>query len=756
MAYSLLCFWIAVITLCSAAQGAPSKKQCSDANLAIDGGHYVLSKNYNEGSVLAYRCPHGYFPYPDKSRRCLGNGMWKPSPRKKPRMECRLVTCPDPLVLDNGSVFPNQERYYLNNKTTYECFSEYTLRGSSSRVCQANGKWSGGTPICSRDTDYCHDPGTPPGARRSGHIFNIDDKVKYRCEGKLTLVGSKERTCQQNGEWSGSEPECYYDYTYDTPEDVAERFGSSLKNNLREEEEESQSQHEKKIRLDKSGNLNIYIALDASDSIDEEHFTKSKEVIKKLIDKISDYEVSPKYQIFFFATKVTEIVNIADFYREKGPTLDEIKDKLDVFEFEAKGNDAGTNIAQAFKTILQSISFVKTQGEKQFLNVSHVILMFTDGGANMGGSPKPKVEQIKDLIYQGDRENREKFLDIYVFGLGDDVWKEEIDEYVTHRDGEKHFFIMQDMQELSKTFDEMLDESNSVGLCGLHKDFDDGRQSTIVRRQPWLAKIVVTHKESAPSNCMGSLVTPRFILTAAHCFKFGDVAEGMMVDLGRYREKVKRYIPHPKYNTTSKVHEGIPEFYDYDVALIELVRDVHVSVDTRPICIPCTTQTSGALKLSGSAVTCKQHEQILLKNQYERATFMSPRREPKHVHLKLGAARESCIEDAKKAKNVTVKNARDIVTDNFLCSGGIEPETDYVACKGESGGAVFVERNSRSVQVGILSWGVKNLCTDSNNNKVLSDESSRDFHINLFKVQPFLKKYLGDGTKDYAPLTFLD
>uniref|UniRef100_A0AAY3ZYA3 C3/C5 convertase n=1 Tax=Denticeps clupeoides TaxID=299321 RepID=A0AAY3ZYA3_9TELE len=667
MAYSLLCFWIAVITLCSAAQGAPSKKQCSDANLAIDGGHYVLSKNYNEGSVLAYRCPHGYFPYPDKSRRCLGNGMWKPSPRKKPRMECRLVTCPDPLVLDNGSVFPNQERYYLNNKTTYECFSEYTLRGSSSRVCQANGKWSGGTPICSRDTDYCHDPGTPPGARRSGHIFNIDDKVKYRCEGKLTLVGSKERTCQQNGEWSGSEPECYYDYTYDTPEDVAERFGSSLKNNLREEEED---QHEKKIRLDKSGNLNIYIALDASDSIDEEHFTKSKEVIKKLIDKISDYEVSPKYQIFFFATKVTEIVNIADFYREKGPTLDEIKDKLDVFEFE----------------------------------------------------------------------------DIYVFGLGDDVWKEEIDEYVTHRDGEKHFFIMQDMQELSKTFDEMLDESNSVGLCGLHKDFDDGRQSTIVRRQPWLAKI------SAPSNCMGSLVTPRFILTAAHCFKFGDVAEGMMVDLGRYREKVKRYIPHPKYNTTSKVHEGIPEFYDYDVALIELVRDVHVSL---PISLRCSAYTIKVTSIF-LLVCFSSTEQILLKNQYERATFMSPRREPKHVHLKLGAARESCIEDAKKAKNVTVKNARDIVTDNFLCSGGIEPETDYVACKGESGGAVFVERNSRSVQVGILSWGVKNLCTDSNNNKVLSDESSRDFHINLFKVQPFLKKYLGDGTKDYAPLTFLD
>ncbi len=29
-----------------------------------------------------------------------------------------------------------------------------------------------------------------------------------------------------------------------------------------------------------------------------------------------------------------------------------------------------------------------------------------------------------------------------------------------------------------------------------------------------------------------------------------------------------------------------------------------------------------------------------------------------------------------------MKNAREVVTENFLCSGGIEPKTDDVACKG--------------------------------------------------------------------------
>ncbi len=47
--------------------------------------------------------------------------------------------------------------------------------------------------------------------------------------------------------------------------------------------------------------------------------------------------------------------------------------------------------------------------------------------------------------------------------------------------------------------------------------------------------------------------------------------------------------------------------------------------------------------------------------------------------------RDACVEDAKKSEGITAKNAKDIVTDNFLCSGGIEPTVDDIACKGEFG-----------------------------------------------------------------------
>lgn len=60
--------------------------------------------------------------------------------------------------------------------------------------------------------DHCPDPGVPPGSSRAGNMFNIDDKVTYRCESPLTLIGSKVRVCQDGGQWSGTEPQCYGEF----------------------------------------------------------------------------------------------------------------------------------------------------------------------------------------------------------------------------------------------------------------------------------------------------------------------------------------------------------------------------------------------------------------------------------------------------------------------------------------------------------------------------------------------------------------
>lgn len=58
-------------------------------------------------------------------------------------------------------------------------------------------------------------------------------------------------------------------------------------------------------------------------------------------------------------------------------------------------------------------------------------------------------------------------------------------------------------------------------------------------------------------------------------------------------------------------------------------------------------------------------------------------------------------------------------------------------------------------QIALVSWGTQEICTGGGMRETTPE--SRDFHINLFKMVPFLKSILGDDDQDdYAPLTFIN
>ncbi|XP_016428702.1 complement factor B-like [Sinocyclocheilus rhinocerous] len=749
--------WLMLAMICPIIAGAPSSMSkrdgsCPKENLNITGGTFVLSNGYSHGSLLRYICPNGYYP---SVQSCLcQDEHWtsKTNIRKTP--ECKKITCPNPRVFKNGEVIPYKDKYYVNDTTTYSCHSDYTFRGSAVRVCKPNGKWSGSTPICGRDSDHCPDPGVPPGSSRTGNMFNIDDKVTYLCESPLTLIGSKVRVCQDGSQWSGTKPQCYANFTYDTPEEASEAFSSSLKTNLAVEKEEQQG---KKITLDQSEKLDIYIAVDASDSIDEKDFDNAKITIKMLLDKMSYYPVSPNYEILMFATDVTPIIKMNNFKMQK-PSLLDIFKEMDDFTYEKKGEKTGTNIAKVYSAIEESMNIEELNNATAFSEMQHIIILFSDGHTNMGGNPKPKLDQIKRLVIKNDPK-REKKLDLYVFGVGGDVNQEDVNGLVSQRDQEKYFFKLQDLTKVQQMFDDMIDESTSVGLCGIVWEGLENKR----RAFPWLAQINIV-RPSKGSNCMGSLVTSSYILTAAHSFKDGDTADKITVKLEKDMGicKSKKYVIHPDYNLIAKLEMGIQEFYEFDVALIQLEKPVDISSNLRPICIPCTKETNGALKLSESEGSCKKHEEILMSNELVEAAFTSDMdsekgnslKTIKNITFKLGKYRDACVEDAIKAKGIEVKNAREAVTDNFLCSGGIEPKTDDVACKGDSGGASYVIKNGRVIQVGIISWGVKDICKESK--KFTSDADSRDYHSNLFseKIRSFLKEHL-ENDRIGNPLKFL-
>lgn len=55
----------------------------------------------------------------------------------------------------------------------------------------------------------------------------------------------------------------------------------------------------------------------------------------------------------------------------------------------------------------------------------------------------------------------------------------------------------------------------------------------------------------------------------------------LFLSLSMTAKRVKNFFLHPKFNISAKVNEGVKEFYDYDVALIQLTEFVKISTMVR-------------------------------------------------------------------------------------------------------------------------------------------------------------------------------
>ncbi|KAG1660143.1 Sushi, von Willebrand factor type A, EGF and pentraxin domain-containing protein 1 [Nymphon striatum] len=120
---------------------------------------------------------------------------------------CEAITCPDHNPPGNGAKSLNGP-FHVGVTVAYSCYTGYKLIGSHNRTCRENGMWSGVLASCDSGSTVCLDPGIPINGLRNGHRFDTGDVVQFSCKSGNYLFGNSTRVCQSNGYWTGTEVFC--------------------------------------------------------------------------------------------------------------------------------------------------------------------------------------------------------------------------------------------------------------------------------------------------------------------------------------------------------------------------------------------------------------------------------------------------------------------------------------------------------------------------------------------------------------------
>ncbi|XP_004682912.1 PREDICTED: prothrombin [Condylura cristata] len=216
---------------------------------------------------------------------------------------------------------------------------------------------------------------------------------------------------------------------------------------------------------------------------------------------------------------------------------------------------------------------------------------------------------------------------------------------------------------------------------------------------PW--QVMLFRKSPQELLCGASLISDRWILTAAHCLLYPPwdknfTADDLLVRTGKHSrtryergiEKIsmlERIIIHPRYNWRENL--------DRDIALLKLKKPITFSDYIHPVCLP-DKETASRLLQAGykGRVTG-------WGNLKEIWTVHPGELQPKVLQL---------VNLPIVDRQICKASTRIRITDNMFCAGyNPEDEKRGDSCEGDSGGPFVMKSpfNDRWYQMGIVSWG---------------------------------------------------
>lgn len=294
---------------------------------------------------------------------------------------------------------------------------------------------------------------------------------------------------------------------------------------------------------------------------------------------------------------------------------------------------------------------------------------------------KPRFHHNVNLFFELPDERKRRST-----SFSKDESKTSVDVPVERSNGNRNWFDQskRDIRKVERTT-KRKEKKGKMPSSHLQSQRLIGGQEAIPHSWPWQVFVKIEGKAGG-YDCGGSIISEKWILTAAHCVPYRPVPAMSYVYAGIHRIhtgpkqklKVKRVIVHSQY--------GFPILDNNDIALVELEKPLVFSPQIQPLCLPdpsiCLPHGMKCAA-TGWGVTDKFGTQIP-DALNEVAVRLIEKEQCENIH----------------------SDYQGQLSDEMLCAGYKEGGRD--ACLGDSGGplACQIEENGPYVLYGITSWGI--------------------------------------------------